>query len=389
MPFDLTRDVLIRWDTPSPADLALLQQAGIVPISETEVQSLRLTQAGPGLWPGIRRPPSVEGRGDETASASREPWVDANGYQVGYLRALYPGKPAVLQYLPELGDRSVPFDTLELALIEAWVSGGNYLLAVEPIYRAALRSREPKAMAAWQQLGRTARWLREHIALFRQRTVPIVTALVDSGPASAEITNLLYRRNVSPALSSLPSLEPPGRKRVALVAANLKPPTPAQAKRIAFHAENGATVIVAAPAAQTWWRSPALKPIRGERDREFFALGKGQVVAYKRPIADPSEFALDVIDVIAHKNRAVRLWNAPAVIALATESPRQGERLMHLINYGSPIDMEVQARIQGHYAKATLLRPNGDPVILNTAKRGNTTEVQVPELKRLGVVVFS
>ena len=35
----------------------------------------------------------------------------------------------------------------------------------------------------------------------------------------------------------------------------------------------------------------------------------------KRPIADPSEFALDVIDIITHKRRAVRTWNAPAVIA--------------------------------------------------------------------------
>ena len=63
---------------------------------------------------------------------------------------------------------------------------------------------------------------------------------------------------------------------------------------------------------------------------------------------------------------------------------------MHLINYGSPIDMEVQARVQGHYSKATLLRPDG-AINCRLLRRnaGSMTEVQVPELRRLGVVVFS
>ena len=64
--------------------------------------------------------------------------MDANGYKVGYLRALYPDRPPILAYLPDLGDRVVPFDSLELALIEAWTAGGNYILAIEPTYREAL-----------------------------------------------------------------------------------------------------------------------------------------------------------------------------------------------------------------------------------------------------------
>ena len=67
-----------------------------------------------------------------------------------------------------LGDRVVPYDSVELALIEAWVAGGNYILAMEPHYREALLQKEPKATSAWKQLGRTARWLQENIAMFRQ-----------------------------------------------------------------------------------------------------------------------------------------------------------------------------------------------------------------------------
>jgi hypothetical protein len=423
MPFDFSRDLILRWQDPDPAHVPLLKSAGIsavlpssgrtafseaclaagiATLSASDVQFLQLSDLGSakpgtpaattsGLWPGIRRPPSVEGRGDETASASREPWVDSNAYLVGYLRALYPNRPPVLGYLPDqLGDRAVPFDSLELALIEAWAAGGNYVLAVEKNYREALLRKDAKAMAAWELLGRTARWLRENIALFRQQPPPIVTALVEPGAATAEIGNLLYRRNASPLLvSAAAPPRPDPQARLALVAGNLRQPEPGIAQRILAHAEAGSTLIVAAPPAQQWWRASSMKPVRSETDREFYTLGRGKVVAYRKPVADPSEFALDVIDIITHKRRAVRIWNAPAVVAFATSSPQRGERLLHLVNYGSPIDTDLQARVQGNFTKATLLRPDGAPVALPTAKRGITTEVLVPELKRLGVVVFS
>jgi hypothetical protein len=213
---------------------------------------------------------------------------------------------------------------------------------------------------------------------------------VEPGAATAEIANLLYRRNVSPALAAVTAVPAPDpQNRLALVAANLTPPPSEVVKRILAHVDAGTTLVVATMPTQQWWKVAGLKQSREEKDRDYFALGKGQMVAYRRPIVEPSEFALDVIDIITHKRRAVRLWNAPAVIALATASPRPGERLMHLINYGSPIDSDVQARVQGHFSKATLLRPDGEAVVLKPAKRGTTTEVEVPELRRLGVVVFS
>src|SRR5688500_8277428 len=245
MPGDLTKDIVVRGDLPAPAE-------NITPIPDSETT---LAHAS-GLWPGIRKPPNVDGRGDETASASREPWVDSNGYMAGYLRALNPDRPAVLGYKPDnLGDRAVPFDSLELALIEAWTAGGNYILAVEPTYREALLRKDPKATAAWEQLGRTARWLRENVVLFRQPALPTVTALVESGAATAEIANLLYRRNVSPGLAqaAAPPAPDPAR-RLALVAANLRPPAPEVANRIMQHAQAGTTVIVAGAPVNTWWR---------------------------------------------------------------------------------------------------------------------------------------
>src|SRR5437867_1445819 len=140
MPLDFSRDLILRWPDPDPAHVPLLKSAGVAAVlpsgghaafsqacdaagiatlAASGLQFLPLSELGgaqpgkpfaatSGLWPGIRRPPSVEGRGDETASASREPWVDSNAYLIGYLRALYPDRPPVLGYLPDqLGDRAV------------------------------------------------------------------------------------------------------------------------------------------------------------------------------------------------------------------------------------------------------------------------------------------
>lgn len=418
MSVDLTKDLVLRWDAPDAAHVPLLQEAGIsavlpgapndgfakacsaAGISVLQADALQFVKTDQlpsskgsnvvlteGLWPGIARPANTPGRGDEVASASREPWVDSNGYWIRYLRAMYPDRPAVLGYLPELGDRGVPFDSLELALVEAWSAGGNYILSVEPNFRTGLLQRDAKALAAWKQLGQTGRWLREHSQLFRPPVVPIITTLVEPGGETPELANLMYRLNASPAL--VPAAAPPApdpAARLVLVAANLEQPV--KVDRVLAHASAGTIVVAAAGEKHQWWAKAVSKPVRSEEDRDFYSIGKGQLVAYKEVIADPSEFALDVIDLATHKRRAVRMWNAPSIIATATESARRGERVVTLVNYGSPVSSDVQLRVQGRYSKATLMRPEAASLNLPAAGRGTMTEVQVPQLRRLGVVVF-
>lgn len=424
MPFDPRRQIIVRWGAPEAALVPLLVEAGIdgVIVDAPEESFARACRAakietglagemrfagladlsatgdavlGAGLWPGVTRQPSERGRGDETASASREPWVDANGYLVAWLRALYPNRPAVLGYAADekagvKPDRLVGYDTLELALVEAWTAGGNWIVSLPPSYRNALLAGEAKARQAWQNLGRSARWLKANAGLFGRAPLPSVTALVETGRPTAEIANLLHRRGASPALASVLTPPPPDpSRRLAVVAASIRDPKPESRAGILAHAALGATVVVDAAGAAAWWRDARMKHVKAQQDRDFFALGQGHVVAYKRRIVDPSEFALDVIDLVTHPRRAVRLWNAPAVIPLATSGPAAGEALLIAVNYGSPADSEIQARIQGHYAKATLLRPEATALDLKTARRGETTEVFLPGLVRLGVVVFA
>jgi len=419
MAVDLGRDIVFRGDGAGERLLERFRQAGAAAVVfaapdagqqdacrklglevlwARELQFLSWQQVGrakpetpvvltEGLWPGVARG-GDRLRDEEVASASRQPWVDANGYWIGCLRALAPQRPAVLGYLPDekaglTKDRVVPFDSLELALADAWAWGGNCLLTPEPGFREALAGGDERAAAAWSQFARTAAWLRKNVEWFRQPTLPIVSALVEPGTESAELANLMYRQAVSPALASAfdPPPANPGRILV-LVAAGINAPRIAVRNRILAHASEGATVVVDAPAGEAWWRVAGMSVAREEDDRVFHKLGRGLVAAYRKPIEDPSEFALDVIDLVTHKQRAVRMWDAPAVLALLAQ-----ERLV-LVNYGSPQHREFTVHVQGLYRRARLERPEAGGLDLRPARRGSAAELQVPGIDRVAVVEF-
>lgn len=411
MPLDLSRQIAARWRDPDPSHAPLLKQAQIEAVlmeQPNEAFERACAEAGiatapasaasealsKGLWPGIRGGPNADDGDEMTASASRDPWIDANGYLVALERALRPGKAPVLGYLPNekaglAADRVVPFSTLEVALAEARMAGGNYVLALEPRYRAALLGGDPKAIEAWKQLGVTAAWLRRNADLFGHAAMPAITMLVDGEETTAELANLAYRRNVCPAPA--PSANPPAPdpERIAcLCAAGIAAPTASIRARILAHAEAGATVVADAPGEKAWWRDARLKRVKDEGDRDQYALGKGRVIGYRAEIVDPSEFALDLIDFATHRKRAARLWNANTVIPVATSGRRKGEALLHLVNYGQPLRRDVQAHIRGHFAKAALHRPGAAPLPLKTARRGAATEVFLPGLECAGTIVF-
>ena len=47
--------------------------------------------------------------------------------------------------------------------------------------------------------------------------------------------------------------------------------------------------------------------MRSDAERNYYSLGKGQVVAYKEDVEDPGMLALDVIDILTQKRRPARI----------------------------------------------------------------------------------
>jgi hypothetical protein len=109
------------------------------------------------------------------------------------------------------------------------------------------------------------------------------------------------------------------------VAAGIETPAADARRRILANAEAGTTLVVDAPGPQAWWRVAGLKRLREDPDRDYYSLGKGQVVAYKEPVVDPSDLALDMIDYVTQNRRAARVFNCNSAVV----DGRPGSALHH------------------------------------------------------------
>ena len=424
MRVDLLNQIVLRWDSdsdcsglltsggidavwfPSPEDriVAACRAAGAETLDADAFRFVGRDPTGPlppgdflalkaGVWPGARAS-ARNADGSFSGGASQRAWIDANGYLVAWTKALFPGRAPLLAYFPDsdagIGQGQViPYDSLELALIDAWAAGGNYLLAPDAAYRNALLRGDPAATAAWSELGRTARWLKENQNLLRQPLLSTITVLVERGDATAEIAALMFRQSGSPDLVFTERVPlPDASRRPIVVAAGIHPPSPDVGRRLLAHASAGASLVVDGGEASSWWKAPGLKASRQFEDRGFYTLGAGRLLVYKQPIVDPGDFAMDVLDLAARR-RPVRLWDASAVIAMASQAAGTANLILRLVNYGSPSRGDIMAQVRGIYNSATLLRPGQASVTLRTCRRRTNTDVLVPGFRRLALVVLS
>ncbi|MEP7364424.1 MAG: hypothetical protein ABI972_14310 [Acidobacteriota bacterium] len=381
----------MRWPEGEPQPEALFQQAGVDAAVGAALPEGLPAAVDKGLYPGIKTPGQRVDWVEEVGSASREPWIDSNAWLVSYQRAMEPGKPVLLGYQPNeaagvTADRMVPFESLEIGLMEARAMGGNWIVAPDERFRRQLAANDAAAVEAWKKFGVFAAWLKANRSLFGHPMYATITAMVDAG-MSQEYANLLFRRGASPRLVRAADLPAPSGECLCMVAAGIKKPEPALAAKLLAHAKAGAFLVVDARGESAWWRQTALKPVKEQADRTFHSFGKGTIVAYTKAIANPSEFALDVIDLATYRNRPIRVWGAGTVVY--TASRRGPESIATLMNYGRSKMYDVQLRIRGHYKTAVLHTPEEGPKTLEARGRESMTEVFLPELGRMGVVVFS
>lgn len=338
-----------------------------------------------GQWPGIKP------RDPATASATEQPWVDSNLWLYAWLRAHFPGRPAVLGYRPDSSagaspDRLLPPYTVEVALAEARAAGGNVILALPERYVRDLLAGKERARQDWAALARTAAFLKKHAARLSSPPGFRVLVLAGSPEQSGEVLNLLYRVNATPAVIAverLPEIDP--ERYPVAVAANLTPPAPDQERLLAYVKAGGA--LLAAPEAgveRPWWHGRSGKAVREEEGRIICELGTGRLIAYREPVVDAYEFALDVLEALGWKTRDLRLWNADTVVGLLR---RHGGGLsLELIDYGTRWrrnqEPDLLVEVHGAYRSALLEAPElKAPVRLDARVRRDRTEFELRDLR--------
>ena len=148
------------------------------------------------------------------------------------------------------------------------------------------------------------------------------------------------------------------------------PPVSAKAA-LAFAAAGGEVLTAPSESSDISWVAKSGARKKGsEDDRDIYELGKGRIVAFREPILDPAEFALDVLDAEGWRTRDVRLIGAEPVVAIPRRLASGGLSLT-LINYGVRPLENYLLKVNGSYRSATRVSPEAPtPVCAQNHARG-------------------
>ena len=425
MRVDLPNQIVLRWDSDSDCS-GLLASGGIDAVwfpsheeqiaaacraagAETlEADAIRFVGRDPtgplppgdflavkaGVWPGARAS-ARNADGSFSGGASQRAWIDANGYLVAWTKALFPDRAPLLAYLPDSDAGIAKGQVIRVRFpgtgLDRCLGRRRKLPAGAGcgVPQCAARG-DPAATAAWAELGRTARWLKENQDLLRQPALSTITVLVERGDTTAEIAALMFRQSGSPELVSSGARAFAGRVPPADRGGGRDPSTVAGLGQ----APAGSCQRRRKP-RDRWRRRIVLVEGAGYKS----GPGSSRIEAFIRWAPAGLWFTRSRL-----LTRAISLWTFSILLPAAGRCacgmrppsslwPRRrtdaSNLTLRLVNYGSPMRGDIMAQVRGVYNSATLLRPGQPSVALRTCRRGGNTDVLVPGFRRLALVVFS
>jgi hypothetical protein len=338
-----------------------------------------------------------------TAGATESVWLDANTSLVAQLRALHPGRRAVLGYRPDKDGgvpetRSVPVRSAEVALADAFSAGGNVVLSLPWNYREGLLKEDSRAVEAWKSLAAVHAFVRSAAAIADAPLAGRTAVLCGSIEESGEILNLAFRKNLCPV--AMPAAAPGAltAERFDVVAAANVVMTQAAVENVARFAVSGGAVL-AAPAGTEkapWWTTRGWKKLRTEEDRDVYAAGEGVVYGYHTLILDPGAFALDLKEVagqrsepgVGLKNLDLRIWSADTVLGVLHRLTPASLAVV-LTAYGNLPRHDFLISVRGRYRRGSIRQagsPTAQPVELMA--RAGRVEINLAQLSRVAVLTL-
>jgi hypothetical protein len=343
-----------------------------------------------GTWPGIRRVDT------STASATERPWLDGNQNLYVTLRSSYPKRVPLLK--PGAADAAARYESVEVALAEAFAAGGNVLLAFPDNYREALLKGEQRALTAMKSLSGVIGFVKAHAGLPRTGNGASTGVLAGTLEETEEILNLGYRNNLSPqVLRTAQTPASPAQRLRTVVAASI-PISPETGKWLAAFAAQGGIVLTAPQSEKKpvdWWSAGGARKRGSQEGCDVYQVGKGTVYAYREPVLDQSEFVNDMREVSGLDNPTgrglsgldLRIWNSNTVLGTLHRNAG-GKLVLILTGYGSPVNQDFLVGVRGEFTSATIEEPGSGVKPVTLMKHQERVELNLKGLRRLGIIVL-
>ena len=347
------------------AAAALRAEAGPRPV--VEITSRRRLALGAsatvlatdqGVWPGI---PAEDGGHNRIAGPSGSAWINTN---TGFIRAVRAWGDATvwLANTPPAGE-VVTIERYLQAIADAAISGGRWVVALDPGFATRLTAGDAQARTNWQRIGVLLDYFERHPewrGMHPAGKLALVQDPAKGGLLSGGILDMI-------AVKHTPVTPVPPQKLTAQALAgssvavdvDASALTPSEQAVLRDFAHSGGTVLT----------SPT--GFRDERpDGDSITLTKAELERF-------NDIWRDVNSLVGRQNLGVRLFNVSSMLSNVLASSDGRTEIVHLVNYSDYPVESVTVQFLGNYHHAILFTPDGTEKTLEiyASEEGSSVDV--------------
>jgi hypothetical protein len=320
-----------------------------------------------GVWPGIQ-----EGQDEAKSAPSGTPWIDTNTGFLRFVRASTTA-PVWIANTPPDG-KSFAAERYIQAIGDAAMTGAHWVVALDSDFQKRLLSGNQRALGDWKHINQALAFYQQHDDWSTAQAYGKL-ALIEDEPTGALLSGGVLDM-IAVKHTPVRPIPNPRLSRDAMagssMAVNVDPESLSHQQKEALKAftRSGGTLLTGPPG----WKFPAPQP--------------GQITLEKADLQKLDEIWKELNSMTGRRNLGVRLFNVASMLSNLVET-KDGQVVLHLVNYSDYPVENVTVHVLGQYKTATLYQPAAQPVKIPGYEVEDGTGFDIDRIGPLGALVLS
>jgi hypothetical protein len=320
-----------------------------------------------GVWPGIQ-----EGQDEAKSAPSGTPWIDTNTGFLRFVRASTTA-PVWIANRPPAG-KSFAAERYIQAIGEAAMTGAHWVVALDSDLQKRLLSGDQRALGDWKHINQALAFYQQHDDWSTAHAFGKL-ALIEDEPTGALLSggvlDMIAVKHTPVRPIPNPRLSGDAMAGSSM-AVNVDPESLTDQQREALKAftRSGGTLLTGPPG----WKFPAPQP--------------GQITLEKADLQKLDEIWKELNSMTGRRNLGVRLFNVASMLSNLVET-KDGQVVLHLVNYSDYPVENVTVHVLGQYKTATLYQPAAQPMKIAGYEAEDGTGFDIDRIGPLGALVLS
>lgn len=320
----------------------------------------------------------------EVSSPTAQPWIDTN---LALIKVEQRSRNAqvplyTFSWADQGRQRTLTADDYSLAVAEAGAFHADLVLQLDEHLQQGLHHHDVEALALWNQVRSVLKFSTDgtETNVLPAANVAVVVEQLDTND---EVLNLLSRHNIPFQVLLAADLKTEELKGFDLLIVFPKPDRE-NAERINGFAARGTTVVLVDAHGNYPWQGS--QRVQLNEHTNSYPVGKGKVLEFSEPVADPEIFAQDIRRLLGKRDALLSLWNGLTTIAAPYQDRDGTLKTLELVNYAAE-PLHVQVQVKGSFGSIRYESPEHDCCeSLEVVKHGGFTEFVIPDLRIAGRV---